>query len=642
MGIQFDSRVVYRPEYNYPFSYYQSRIDQILGVYTDSGFGAHPDNIIELYEAMQYISHIDCDSGVATEQAAQYTAHIPEIKRVVGIYFSQITPENYMTFAEKIHSQYSFRFWELMCHYKKVEGITAYSLKTFLIANPHHLDDVLGQKEMAQHFSIAFYEYLIENPRYITIIVSALLAKKERLTKTLYVKAAFSPVQINSLFKQYIQHEPANINQLRLIVISQNDPEIGLDDEVRLMAKKKEAKLSEDLLTRGIRKERAFQVSFGPYDEWKNFKINNGEYSLMYDNRWISENLDYPTLLDNFICWLEYADLQCRSTLPLQKHHISALEDITIVKGKNTYDTGYGFKIVHFLQAIKMQAYCDQLKKHDIALEEIFVWFFEEYLPNEFSVDKFIYNAPTPESSYFEKCKLIASEIESVLKQFKFYQKSGHIDRELLAMSSEHLFFSQISSLLSPKYVYAKSERIQRCIHYLFDDSMLGFFPDNVEYEDCDCLYDAMIKYEQLPKCLFTQNYHKHPLHCLLEFGALIETDDHLTLATPKANILRELHNSRVICYQHSPGIQDAINELVATGDLFVESTLFSLPEQEYLDYILNKASFSNGLELRNKYMHGSKPKDDTENLNDYLEFLLIMVMIIIKINDEFCLKHPL
>jgi hypothetical protein len=66
------------------------------------------------------------------------------------------------------------------------------------------------------------------------------------------------------------------------------------------------------------------------------------------------------------------------------------------------------------------------------------------------------------------------------------------------------------------------------------------------------------------------------------------------------------------------------------------------VPEQEYLDYILNKASFSNGLDLRNKYVHGSKPKNDKENSSDYLEFLLIMAMIIIKINDEFCLKYPL
>lgn len=642
MGIQFYDRVIYRPAYNYSFSYYQNRIDQMIESYTDPSFVNDLDNVIELYDAMQYISQIDSDDCITAEQALQYSVHIPHIKRIIGVCFSQITPDNYISFAEKIHPQYSFRFWELMCYYKKIDSITSASLKNFLIANPHHLDDILAQKEMAQHFSAALYEYLIENPKHITIIISALLAKKERPAKTLYVKAAFSSVQINSLFKQYIQHEPANINQLQLIVISQNDPEIGLDDEVRLMARRKETSLSEELLTHGVRSEHALQVSFGPYDKWKDLEMKDGEYSLMYDSRWISENLDYPTLLDNFICWLEYADLQCRSTLPMQKHHVSALEDMTIVKGKNTYDTGYGFKMVHFLHKIKMQAYCDQLKKHDIALEEVFAWFFEKYLPDEFSVDKFAYNAPTPESSYFEKCKLIAGEIESVLKQFKLYQKNSHIDRDLLAMSSEHLFFSQIPSLLSSKYVYVKSDQIKWCIHYLFNDCMLGFFPDNDEYEDHDCLYDALIKYRQLPKSVFVQNYHKHPLHCLMEFGVLIETDGYLSLAPVKAKILWELYNSEVICYHHCLELQAVLDELIASGDLIVESTLFSLPEQEYLDYILNNASFSNSLALRNKYVHGSKPKNDQDNYSDYLEFLLVMVMIIIKLNDEFCLTFPL
>jgi hypothetical protein len=529
-----------------------------------------------------------------------------------------------------------------MCRYKKIEEITPESLKAFLFSHPHHLDDILAQKDMAQQFSATLFEYLVENPKRITVIVSALLAKRERPANHLYVKAAFFPEQIHLLFNLYVQQVPEDINQMQLIAISQNDPEIGLDDEIRLKAKRNAAKLSEDILTHSVCSEHSLKVSFGPYDEWKKCENTGDEYSLMYDSRWIEENLDYPTLLDNLICWLEYADGQCRSTLPMKKQHISALEDMTIVKGKKTYDAGYSFKVVHFLQLIQMEAYCDQLKKHNINIEGIFAWFFEEYLPIEFSIDKFAYNVPSAGSSYLEKCKLIAGEIESVLKQFKHYQKYGHIDKELLEMSSDHLFFPQIPSLLSTKYVYAKSERIKWCISYLFNDCMLGFFPENDEYEDCDCLYDSIRKYKQLPKSLFSHNYHKHPLFCLLDFGVLIETDGYLTLEPSKALILRDLYNSNVLCYHYNNKIQHTIDELIASDDLYTEDTLFSWPEQEYLDYILNKATFSNGLDLRNKYVHGSKSKNDKENFSDYLEFLLIMVMIIIKINDEFCNKYPM
>ena len=40
---------------------------------------------------------------------------------------------------------------------------------------------------------------------------------------------------------------------------------------------------------------------------------------------------------------------------------------------------------------------------------------------------------------------------------------------------------------------------------------------------------------------------------------------------------------------------------MIYNSDLMVESTLFSKPETDFLNYELNIAEFSNDLELRNK-----------------------------------------
>ena len=66
---------------------------------------------------------------------------------------------------------------------------------------------------------------------------------------------------------------------------------------------------------------------------------------------------------------------------------------------------------------------------------------------------------------------------------------------------------------------------------------------------------------------------------------------------------MRELYKNEVLC----PHCFDAelckrIDEYVSAGDLQYENTLFSRPEQDYLNYMLNKSEFSNGLDLRNKY----------------------------------------
>ena len=76
---------------------------------------------------------------------------------------------------------------------------------------------------------------------------------------------------------------------------------------------------------------------------------------------------------------------------------------------------------------------------------------------------------------------------------------------------------------------------------------------------------------------------------------------------------------------------------MVTEGDISYTETLFSRPEQDYLNYVLNKSEFSNGLDLRNRYSHDTCSLDEKVQRQDYLELLKIMVLIIIKINEEFC-----
>lgn len=56
---------------------------------------------------------------------------------------------------------------------------------------------------------------------------------------------------------------------------------------------------------------------------------------------------------------------------------------------------------------------------------------------------------------------------------------------------------------------------------------------------------------------------------------------------------------------------------------------------------MLNKAEFSNGLDLRNKYSHGTNTIVEETRQTDYMLLLSIMALIVIKINEEFCLKYP-
>ena len=104
-----------------------------------------------------------------------------------------------------------------------------------------------------------------------------------------------------------------------------------------------------------------------------------------------------------------------------------------------------------------------------------------------------------------------------------------------------------------------------------------------------------------------------------------------------RVSLLRDLYSHDVACPAYYRD-KSEIEKLVSSGDLTYGSTLFSKPEQNYLNYMLNKSVYSNGRDLRNKYIHSTYPLDEQQQQRDYISLLKIMAIIIIKINEEFCL----
>ena len=64
---------------------------------------------------------------------------------------------------------------------------------------------------------------------------------------------------------------------------------------------------------------------------------------------------------------------------------------------------------------------------------------FKYYLKDEFGIENFIVDMPTVNTSYLEKCKLIAIEIDKIIKQYQYYIQDGEIDEELLQISSNSI-----------------------------------------------------------------------------------------------------------------------------------------------------------------------------------------------------------
>ena len=138
------------------------------------------------------------------------------------------------------------------------------------------------------------------------------------------------------------------------------------------------------------------------------------------------------------------------------------------------------------------------------------------------------------------------------------------------------------------------------------------------------------------------QDYQTASIDWLIEHKIIkIDDEKRITLYKEKVKILNELYEHDVVCFNYLKKYQPIITEFEETGIVKFSSTLFSKPEQDYYNYLFNKSEFDNGLDIRNSYIHGTQRVNENQNRQDYYIFLRIMILIVIKINEEFCLKNP-
>ena len=238
-----------------------------------------------------------------------------------------------------------------------------------------------------------------------------------------------------------------------------------------------------------------------------------------------------------------------------------------------------------------------------------------------------------------EKCRTISSEMDGVLKQFRMYVQHGKIDRELFGMSSSHTIFSNLSGFIKDKYAYGNSDDIRHEQFLLFSNQSHLYYirkTKNKYNRFCDLVIQEDVSISDF------NGYQQTQIQWLIEKDIVIESSNgYLKLNGPKAFILKDLYDHDVICPHYYNGeLRNVIDEWYKNGNLRLENSLFSEPEQNYLNYELNKSAYSNGHDLRNKYAHSTYPENERVQFMDYIKLLKIMILVITKINEEFCLRE--
>ena len=628
-----ENRVKYYSKSDLSTGWNLKKIEEIIENYDETKEEYDINGIIEFYNITKFLDNKlylkNWDEG--------YINNLKKIniklKANIGRYFNNIRNKNLYEIFNLVETRYKEDFFEIFEKYKLYSRI---SQRTFnqLISNIHILELVLRNKKITDSYTdIIIKKFLKYNDSALILMNKYVLERTNE--NELYIPQKLTIEDREKIFIKYIKSKEANLNYLRVILNIESNPKfLIISDKTKLLAKKRIDRDTKKFFEKNTSIGISTLVSFKENLEYSvNESVKGLDINCEYDLKWIKENKDYPTLLNNFIYLFEFVDIQSRISLVNKESENSFFDRLTL-RGKKEYKYNETFQIKSMLSSLQMIAYYQQLDRLGIKLEKIIKWFFETYLKNEFKIKNYKINIPTEESTYLEKCRNILIEMDYILKEYKLLVEEGKINHELLEISSTHMFFQDIPSIVNKKYVYASSEEYSLISFYFFSNQCMLSYIERIG-EKYDNFYSLVInekvKLEEYPE------YEQKDLENLIEKGyIMIDEDGYIKIKNMiVVNIFSQLYYNEVISYWKYPKkIRKIIEELCKKGILKFQNKLLSNSESDYL----NKASFVNGYDLRNKYIHGCQPNgknSEATHQNNYYLFLKLLILLIIKINDD-------
>lgn len=595
--------------------------------------------LLELYNMKKYIDAGMRLSQWSDSQFAEYKKKCTDVPKILSKFCSSISDTNLEEIYNATDRDYTDDFWQLLCTYKAYQRISEDVLGQLLNSSNYAVWEILSHKELVRIFGQVIAEHLSQNEQTAERLISRFLAAHEQNSNQLYFPDEFSQEMRDTVLNDFVEREEANIDYLQLLEQAQSSKEFPLSDRLRLKARKKKEALQGKFFSGSVGMSYGAKVAFksipdGSIEE----SYKDGFISCAYSREWIKENKDFPTLLNNFIYLFRYVDCCFRCSFVSLQSELGELERYLTVKGKRDYLHGIVFSLKRELSLLQIATYNQELKRINISLEDIFRWFYEDYLKDEFGAKGFTYTPPSEGTTLAEKCKLLSTAIDGVLKQYRLYCEDGFVDRELLEMSSEHIVFSKLSGMLDNKYVYANSDDLRKEMFFLFSDQSLMNYTKKTRstYKSLP----QLLLSEKMKRDDFAESQHQNLDWLIKRLSVIISEDGTLSLNNGRVYVLKDLFCNEVICPEYyDQKLREQVDFLEKAGDVRYENTLFSKTEQDYLNYILNKSEFSNGLDLRNRYSHDTNSLNERTQNQDYLELQKIMVLAIIKINEEFCAK---
>jgi len=602
----------------------------------------HINDLIELFNIVEYI-----ESGLRLKDwSDEYYDNLynlkPEIMKLVSNGINAINDENFICVLEQVDNEYVDDFIQLFAKFELYNVISWLNLEQALLLQFVQLWMILEQVKIVDKYGVLLRNYIVRDPENLEIVLQSIVNEKNQGNKSYYLPKEFTNLDFTSMIQQYLGTLHPNLNYLKMIATFMNQGgRFSVTRKQKYDTKRRIKELETEMFsTQGHGIETRVEVSIRPQDESKKVIITGQTSTFTFDSQWISGNLDYPTILNNFIYLFEYTDLSFRINLLSNPNEVSKIEETLMRGSKTDYFESSAFIVKNMLADIELMAYDKYLNDQNIQLHNVLLWYYKVYLKDEFKIENFEITIPLNNLNYFEKCKSLAPEFESILRQYQLLVEQGRIDHEYLVEVNPDIRYDLVPSNIEDKYAYSNNEKMDLFMFHLFSDQSPVHYIPSLKLNEKSLfaqLTKRTIRYDNFDK------RQKEIIDLLVkeQLLSIDPTSDQVRiLFGAKITILRNLYEYGFINVgSYNYNTLQQILTWKKEEMLITKKSLLSKQEASYYNYFLNNSEFGNAKSLRNKYSHGSAFVNEEMNKSDYYVLLKLLVLLIIKIDNDLQLR---
>lgn len=600
------------------------------------------NDILELYNIKKYFDNELYLNKWTQEDVVNFKQKVTEFGKSVGLFISNMNDTNVIDLYAKVLRGYIDDFWEVVNNQTAFKRISKDNFKTILSKEPHVIHTILHHKQLVEYYDSEIRTLLLTYSQSAEILLSIYEVQDDFRKNLKFIPKSLSLTDKENIISTYLDSQDVNLNYIELIQNARNRSDFKISDKTRLKAKRVHKSETEKFFAKNEGMKYGVTISF-PENAAKikdGYIDDNLTAHHAYSVDFLKQNNNPYLLFQNFKHLFEYIDRQNRITLISKKSQMGVFESIMGVRSQNEYRVGTAFSLSEMTSQAQIFGYNKIVSELGTSLEKILHFVFTIAFQERYRfAENARFSIPSA-NSYFEKVRLLAPEFESVLKQFKLFVEDGSIDFELLQISSSPSSIKDIPSLNENKYIYfnADNKEMLGCTNLFFSDQTLLAYVEPFKEEKYHTFFDLLAN-EQV----MFNNYKEHQkpgLDYLINKG-FITVDDggYIQITnTERVLILKDLYDNEFASFYRYPiEFQNEVQKMASENIILFGTTLFSKPEQAYFNYFLNKSEFTNGLDLRNSYLHGTQANPDEIQKHEYAYFtyMKLLVLTMLKIDDD-------